>query len=63
MERINKAVPDAGLDDEDVAGLMPLCAFETHFHETPSPFCGLFTAEEWQAHEYYDDLLKYYNTG
>ena len=62
-ERINKAVPGAELGNNDVAELMPLCAFETLFHETPSPFCGLFTEEEWQAREYYDDLLKYYKTG
>lgn len=63
VESINEAVPGAKLDNEDVAELMPLCAFETLFHGTPSPFCGLFTAEEWQAREYYDDLLKYYKTG
>ncbi|KAF8139078.1 histidine phosphatase superfamily [Boletus edulis] len=63
VERLNKAVPGAELDSSDIIELMPLCAFETLYHETPSPFCGLFTAEEWQAHEAYDDLLKYYKTG
>jgi hypothetical protein len=63
IERINEAVPGARLDNNDVAELMPLCAFETVFHEIASPFCGLFTEEEWQAREYYDDLLKYYKTG
>ncbi|KAF8555585.1 acid phosphatase [Imleria badia] len=63
VERINKAIPGADLDNNDVAELMPLCAFETLFHESPSPFCDLFTAAEWQAREYYDDLLKYYKTG
>ncbi|KAI9456727.1 acid phosphatase [Boletus coccyginus] len=62
VERMNEVVPGVGLDDRDVAGLMLLCAFEALFHETPSPFCGLFTAEEWQAHKYHDDLLKFYNT-
>ncbi|KAI9572488.1 histidine phosphatase superfamily [Boletus coccyginus] len=62
VERMNEVVPGVGLNDRDVAGLMPLCAFEALFHETPSPFCGLFTAEEWQAHKYHNDLLKFYNT-
>ncbi|KAF9226940.1 phosphoglycerate mutase-like protein [Gyrodon lividus] len=63
VDRIKKAVPGADLDNGDVVELMPLCAFETLFHGTASPFCGLFTAEEWQAREYYDDILKYYKTG
>lgn len=63
VERINEAAPGAKLEDADAVELMPLCAFETLFHETPSPFCGLFTTEEWQAREYYEDLLKYYKTG
>ena len=63
VERINQAIPGAKLDNKDVAELMPLCAFETLFHETPSPFCGLFTVGEWQAREYYEDLRKYYKTG
>lgn len=63
VERFNQAVPEADLDNNDITELMPLCAFETLFHDTASPFCGLFTEEEWQAREYYDDLLKYYKTG
>ena len=63
VERINEAIPGAELDNNDVIELMPLCAFETLFHETPSPFCGLFTMGEWQAREYYEDLSKYYKTG
>jgi len=63
VERINGAAPGAELENDDAVELMPLCAFETLFHETPSPFCSLFTTEEWQAREYYDDLLKYYKTG
>ena len=63
VERINKAVPGAELDNNDIIELMPLCAFETLFYESASPFCGLFTIEEWLAREYYDDLLKYHKTG
>jgi hypothetical protein len=62
-DRINEAVPGAEFDNDDVAKFMPLCAYETLFHGTASPFCGLFTPEEWQAREYLDDVQKYYKTG
>lgn len=61
--RFNEAAPGADFDAEDVVELMPLCAFETLFHRTTSPFCDLFTFEEFKAHEYYTDLSRYYKTG
>ncbi|KAI6032303.1 phytase [Pisolithus microcarpus] len=61
--RFNEAAPGADLDAEDVVNLMPLCAFETIFHRATSPFCNLFAFEEFEAHEYYDDLSRYYKTG
>lgn len=61
--RLNAAAPGAGLNNQDVVDLMPLCSFETTFHATLSPFCTIFTFEEFEAHEYYDDLSKYYHTG
>ncbi|KAI9569240.1 histidine phosphatase superfamily [Boletus coccyginus] len=60
---LSEAIPGAKLDSKDVTELMPLCAFETLFHETPSPFCGLFTIQEWLAREYHEDLHKYYKNG
>ncbi|KAG9317914.1 histidine phosphatase superfamily [Chiua virens] len=63
VQRINDAVPGAQLDNSDIVELMPLCAFETIFHGTASPFCNLFTVKEWQEREYYDDLSKYWKTG
>jgi len=48
---------------EDIPELMSICAFETVSDEKASPFCDLFTLEEFQAYEYYQDLLKYYGTG
>ncbi|KAI5983106.1 phytase [Pisolithus albus] len=61
--RFNKAAPGADLDAEDVVNLMPLCAFETIFHRATSPLCNLFAFEEFEAHEYYSDLSRYYKTG
>lgn len=61
--RFNEAAPGADLNAKDIVNLMPLCAFETLFHRATSPFCNLFTFEESEAHEYYDDLSRYYKTG
>lgn len=62
-DRLNAAAPGAHLNNNDVVQLMPLCAFETLFHGKSSPFCDMFTFEEFEAHEYYDDLSKFYLTG
>ncbi|KIJ69719.1 hypothetical protein HYDPIDRAFT_35196 [Hydnomerulius pinastri MD-312] len=63
VDRLNDAVPGAALNNKDVIELMSLCAFETLFHGTASPFCSVFTPEEFQAREYYVDVQKYYDTG
>ena len=42
--------------------IMDLCPFETVASPTDhfSPFCNLFTQEEWQQYDYYETLGKYY---
>ncbi|KAL4081289.1 histidine phosphatase superfamily, partial [Scleroderma yunnanense] len=62
-DRLNAAAPGANLKSKDVVQIMPLCAFETLFHGKTSPFCDLFTFDEYEAHEYYNDLSKFYKTG
>jgi hypothetical protein len=62
VQRLNGAAVGAELLSEDIPGLMSLCAFET-VYEKASPFCDLFSLEEFQAYEYYCDLLKYHGTG
>lgn len=61
--RLNKAAVGVELLSEDIPPLMSLCAFETVSEEKVSPFCDLFTLEEFEDFEYYQDLLKYYGTG
>lgn len=61
--RLNSVAPGANLLPEDIPDLMPLCPFETVATEKKSPFCALFTKEEFQNYEYYMDLEKYYRTG
>ena len=64
--------PGADLTDEDTYALLSLCAFDTVAHyldgkykgnHNHSPFCGLFTREEFQQFEYVGDLDKFYKTG
>ncbi|KAL0571446.1 hypothetical protein V5O48_010515 [Marasmius crinis-equi] len=69
-QRLNKGAPGAGLTDQETYALMSLCAFDTVAHALDSkykgkfsPFCGLFTKEEFEDFEYVGDLDKYYNTG
>ncbi|OBZ71577.1 3-phytase A [Grifola frondosa] len=61
--RLNKAAPGANLTDMDVYYLLAMCPFETVAKETASPFCDLFTKNDFRAFEYFGDLEKYYKTG
>lgn len=62
-DRINAAAPGANLKNADVVNLMSLCPFDTVAQEEPSPWCDLFTPEEWASYEYYGDLNDYYRNG
>ena len=42
---------------------MAMCPFDSVAKETLSPFCTMFTEEDFRAFEYYGDLEKYYKTG
>jgi hypothetical protein len=56
-KRLNDALPGANLDAVDVNNLMSLCGFDSVYNDGDAgPWCGVFTAEEWQANEYYYDL-------
>jgi hypothetical protein len=61
--RLNKVAPGANLTDADVYDMISLCPFDTVAKETPSPFCKLFTDDEFRAYEYSGDLSKFYGTG
>ena len=62
-ERLNAQAPGANLVASDISALIPLCAFDTIAKLKLSPFCSLFTKEEFAEYEYYGDLDKYYGTG
>ncbi|KAI0306401.1 acid phosphatase [Multifurca ochricompacta] len=62
-KRLNLAAPGADLTDEDTHNLMSLCAFHSQVTMAPSPFCGLFTWEDFKGYEYFGDLDKFYGNG
>ncbi|KAI9458279.1 phytase [Russula earlei] len=62
-KRLRKAAPGAKLTNKDVYNLMSLCAFHSQAKMAPSPFCGLFTANEFKDYEYHADLGKFYSNG
>jgi hypothetical protein len=57
--------PPVNLTGTDIYNLQSLCAFDTlqSPSQTLSPFCGLFTTEEFKDFAYTGDIDKYYNTG
>ncbi|KAI9931031.1 hypothetical protein MW887_010686 [Aspergillus wentii] len=66
-ERLEKDLPGVSLSNDDVLYLMDMCSFET-VAKTPdaselSPFCDLFTHEEWRKYNYVQSLKKYYGYG
>jgi len=62
-DRLNSAAPGADLDPQDAYAIMHLCPFETVAKEKISPFCLLFSKNDFKMYEYAGDLEKFYNTG
>jgi hypothetical protein len=62
-KRLNAAAPGAHLKEKDTHSLMSLCAFHSIVLMAPSPFCGLFSAEEFTEYAYHGDLAKFYTNG
>ena len=61
--RLNSGAPGANLTAQDAYAIMHLCPFDTVAKEAISPFCGLFSEEDFEVYEYAGDLEKFYNTG
>ena len=61
--RLNSAAPGADLNPRDAHAIMHLCPFETVAKEKLSPFCSIFSEEEFEIYEYAGDLEKFYHTG
>ncbi|KAL8950718.1 MAG: hypothetical protein Q9222_003254 [Ikaeria aurantiellina] len=63
--RLNKDLAPANLTAADTINLMDLCPFTTVASPIGliSPFCYLFTEDEWHHYDYYQTLGKYYGFG
>lgn len=48
--------------DDEIYSMQEICGFET-IARGKSPWCDVFTKEEWEAFEYARDVLHYYRTG
>lgn len=62
-KRLNAAAPGAHLKKKDTHSLMSLCAYHSQALMAPSPFCGLFSAEEFTEYSYHADVAKFYTNG
>ncbi|KZS87489.1 acid phosphatase [Sistotremastrum niveocremeum HHB9708] len=61
--RLNAGAPGANLTNADAQNLLSLCAFDSVAKEKASPFCDVFTVEEFELFEYSGDIDKFYDTG
>lgn len=64
QERVNSAL-GTDLSARSIIYLMDMCPYDTVAHPTAkmSPFCDLFTEDEWHDYDYYQSLGKYYGYG
>ncbi|KAJ5241977.1 uncharacterized protein N7469_000304 [Penicillium citrinum] len=61
--RLVKENPSLGkLGNVEVFSMQEMCAFETTVRGS-SPWCNLFTEQEWESFEYARDLVHYYRAG
>ena len=60
--RLNTDLPGAKLTLDETIYMMDLCPFNVVASPTGkiSPFCALFTEEEWHQYSYYETLDKWY---
>lgn len=63
VKHFRTVLPGSTLANADIPNLIALCAFDTLYKLTQSPWCSLFTSEDYRDYEYYGALDKYYNTG
>lgn len=63
--RLNQNLAGSNLTLTDTEYLMDLCPFNTVASRTGtiSPFCALFSTEEWHQYDYFQSLGKYYDFG
>lgn len=60
--RLREESPGLELSNEEVFVMQEICGFETMV-KGQSPWCGVFSHEEWRQYEYARDLLHFYRSG
>lgn len=63
--RLNRKLPGANLTLDETIYMMDLCPFNVvaDRHGKRSPFCNLFSEEEWRSYDYFMSLDKWYGYG
>ena len=62
IERFHRLLPTVFWSPDDILAMQELCAYELVIRGS-SPFCSLFSAEDWLSFEYYFDIKYYYEFG
>lgn len=65
-ERLAANLAGKTFSNKEVVAMMDLCPFHTVASArgaSQSPFCGLFTADDWAAYDHYGTLDKWYGHG
>ena len=60
--RFHRQNPDIAFTDQEIYSMQEMCGFET-LARGNSPWCEVFTHEDWRNFEYARDLLLYYRAG
>lgn len=67
FDRLDADLPGIYLTAQEAVYLMDMCPFHTVAlspdASIKSPFCDLFTLDEWKAYDYHKSLEKYYRYG
>lgn len=61
-DRLAKENPDFPLTDDEVFTMQVMCGFEI-IAKGSSPWCDVFTEEDWENFEYARDVIHYYRSG
>jgi acid phosphatase len=61
-ERLNKMSKDYEISQEDVLAMAYICPFQINALGY-SPFCDIFTENDWKNINYFRDLATYYGSG
>lgn len=62
LTRLQSQAYGINLTSSDIISMLQLCSYETHALGY-SPFCDLFSEQDFLNYEYYFDLSFYYNNG